>query len=278
MAKELLLAVQEYVEENIGDFHEKRLASAKSKRLSDVLSRKNPYLFKAKSPSVTSLISGIMDAFISSQEEGLFGNFLEGVAVFVAEQVYGGYKPSPADMAGIDLIFEKHGTIYLVDIKSGPNWGNSSQVAKMYRNFQEGIAILRLRHPNKRIIPVNGCMYGKDRKPRKAGKIKESGKVIDTIEYWKLCGQDFWQLISDNPQLYVDIIEPLGYRAKERNMAFQEEYDNFLNRLLIEFLNAYANTDGSIAWNRLTEFVSRRDSDQTLRELASTQSKQRTSP
>lgn len=276
MTNDLLVAVQEYVEENIGDFHEKRLSSAKNKRLHDVLSRKNPYLFRAKSPSVTSLISGIMDAFISSQEEGLFGNFLEGVAVFVAEQVYGGYKPSPADMAGIDLIFEKLGIIYLVDIKSGPNWGNSSQVAKMYRNFQEGIAALRLRNPEKRIIPVNGCMYGKDRKPRKEGKIKESGKVVETIEYWKLCGQDFWQFISDNPQLYVDIIEPLGYRAKERNMAFQAEYDSFLNRLLREFLNTYANDDGSIAWDRLTEFVSRRGSDQPFHKLASTQSNQRT--
>ena len=92
MSDTLLQAVQDYVEANIGSFHEKRLATVKKKRLNDVLSRKNPYLFKAKSPSVTRMITGIMDAFLSSQEEGLFGNFLEGVAVFVAEQVYGGYK------------------------------------------------------------------------------------------------------------------------------------------------------------------------------------------
>ncbi|MCY4144938.1 MAG: PmeII family type II restriction endonuclease, partial [Chloroflexi bacterium] len=155
-------------------------------------------------------------------------------------------------------------------MKSGPSWGSGSEVAKMYRNVQEGIATLRLRYPDKRIVAVNGCMYGKDKKPRKAGKIKESGKVVDTIEYWKLCGQDFWEFISDNPQLYVEIIEPLGYRAKKRNMAFQAEYDSFLNRLLREFLNTYANEDGSIAWERLTEFVSRRDSDEPLRELTST--------
>ncbi len=278
MTTDLLVAVQAYVEENIAAFHEKRLETVKKKNLNDVLSRKNPYLFKAKSPTVTKLIAGIMDAFLSSQEEGLFGNFLEGVAVFVAEQTFGGYKPTPAEIVGIDLVFEKQGAVYIVDIKSGPNWGNSSQVAKMYRNFREGMAMMQQRFPDKRIVPVNGCMYGKDRKPRKQGKIKEAGQIIDVVEYWKLCGQDFWHLISGNSQLYVEIIEPLGYRAKKRNMAFHAEYDSFLNRLLRDFLNSYANEDGSIAWDRLTEFVSRRESDQPIRELASALSTERTSP
>ena len=117
MTTELLRAVQDYVEQNTGSFHEKRLDTVRSKRLGDVLSRKNPYLFKAKSQNVIQLVTGIMDAFLSSQEEGLFGNFLEGVAVFVAKEVYGGYKPSTTQLTGIDLVFEKRATVYLVDIK-----------------------------------------------------------------------------------------------------------------------------------------------------------------
>ena len=268
MSDDLLLAVRDYVEANIGYFHERRLDTVRNKQLGDVLSRKNPYLFKAKSPTVTRMISGIMDAFLSSQEEGLFGNFLEGVAVFIAEQVYGGYKPSTDELTGVDLVFEKDGIVYIVDIKSGPNWGNSSQVNRMYRHFQEGISRLRPKFPEQRIVPVNGCMYGKDRKPRKVGKIREAGKVVAEIEYWKLCGQDFWHLISGNAQLYTDIIEPLGYRAKKRNMAFQDEYENFLNRLLREFLNTYANDDGKIAWDRLTEFVSKSDDVDVVRRLS----------
>ena len=267
MSDTLLLAVQGYVEANIGSFHEKRLDTVREKQLNDVLSRKNPYLFRAKSPSVTRLITGIMDAFLSSQEEGLFGNFLEGVAVFVARQVFGGYKPEPADLTGIDLVFEKRGAVYMVDIKSGPNWGNSSQVTRMRQNFRDGIGKLQPQFPDKPIIPVNGCMYGKDRKPRKTGRFRQDG-VAYTIEYWKLCGQDFWHLISDNPQMYVEIIKPLGYRARKRNMAFQAEYDSFLNRLLREFLNTYANDDGSIAWDRLTEFVSLSPNEDTVRAVA----------
>lgn len=270
MSDDLLQAVQDYVEENIGSFHEKRLDTVKKKRLNDVLSRKNPYLFKAKSPSVTRMITGIMDAFLSSQEEGLFGNFLEGVAVFVAEQVYGGYKPPTQELTGIDLVFKTDGNTYIVDIKSGPNWGNSSQVQKMLLNFRDGKRRLKPTNQGSNIVAVNGCMYGKDRKPRKEGKIREGGRVTDIMEYWKLCGQDFWHLISGNQLLYTEIVEPLGYRAKKRNMAFQQEYENFLNRLLREFLNTYANDDGAIAWERLTEFVSKSENHNIIKDVAET--------
>jgi len=40
--------VSKYVENNIGIFHEKRIASLDGLSLSDVLKRKNPYLFKVK--------------------------------------------------------------------------------------------------------------------------------------------------------------------------------------------------------------------------------------
>lgn len=50
------------------------------------------------------------------------------------------------------------------------------------------------------------------------------------------------------------------------------------NRLTYQFLADFCDEDGRIAWERLTEFVSRSESDKPLRELASTQPKQRTVP
>ena len=264
----LLLAVQDYVEANIGSFHEKRLNTVRNKNLDEILRRKNPYLFKAKSQTVIQMMTGIMDAFLSSQEEGLFGTFLEGVAVFVAQQVYGGYKPEPGTLTGIDLVFERDDNVYIVEIKSGPNWGNSSQVARMLRNFRDGLSALQPHYPGQNVIPVNGCMYGKDKKPQKLGKIKEAGAVVDVVQYWKLCGQDFWRLISDNPELYTEIIEPLGFRARKRNTAFREEYNNFLNRLVRDFLNLYCNENGSIAWDKLTRFVSKSENEAVMSQIA----------
>lgn len=36
-----------------------------------------------------------------------------------------------AGIDGIDLDFDKYGQRYLVAIKSGPNWGNDSQIKKL---------------------------------------------------------------------------------------------------------------------------------------------------
>ncbi len=74
-----------------------------------------------------------MDVHISSSEEGIFGDWLEGLAIFINKKVYSGKK---SGIIGIDLEFDKDDRRYIVNIKSGPNWGNSSQIAKMVADFK----------------------------------------------------------------------------------------------------------------------------------------------
>lgn len=57
-------------------FHQKRAESLLALRLNDVLKRKNPYLFKAKNINTAAeLIKSILDAYLSSKEETVFGHF-----------------------------------------------------------------------------------------------------------------------------------------------------------------------------------------------------------
>jgi hypothetical protein len=111
--------VKIYVESNIGTFHSNRLQNLRKLKLNQILKRKNPYLFKAKNIlTAEKLVQTLLDAHLSSQEEAIFGNFLEGLALFINEKVYGGRKSSAE---GIDLEFDKDGIRYIVSIKSGPN-------------------------------------------------------------------------------------------------------------------------------------------------------------
>ena len=127
--------VKGYVEQNVGNFHEKRLQNIERLKLKTILRRKNPYLFKAKNILTASdLIKSLLDAHLSSQEETIFGDFLEGVAIFINGIVFRGYKSSAE---GIDLEFDKNFIHYIVSIKSGPNWGNSSQINRMKDNFKK---------------------------------------------------------------------------------------------------------------------------------------------
>ena len=240
MVKLNLNSVKKYVEENIGSFHAKRLENLKKLKFSKILLRKNPYLFKAKNVlTAQDLVKGLLDAHLSSQEETIFGDFLEGLAIFICEKVYGG-KKSAAE--GIDLEFDKEGIKYIVTIKSGPNWGNSSQQNKMKSDFRKAKKILKTNSNIAAIVSVNGCCYGRENQPEKE-------------EYIKLCGERFWEFISGNKNLYTEIIEPLGYKAKEKNEEFFEEYSRLINSFTFEFSKEFC-VDGKIDWKRLVKFNS----------------------
>lgn len=238
MEKLNLNDVSKYVEENIGTFHQKRIQSLDSLKLSKVLSRKNPYLFKAKYVlTADQIIRGIVDAHISSSEEGIFGDWLEGLAIFINGKVYSGYK---SGITGIDLEFDNNGVRNIITIKSGPNWGNSSQIVKMITDFKTAKKALRTSNSNLNIIAINGCCYGKDNKPDKG-------------DYFKYCGQRFWEFISGDKNLYINIIEPLGYKAKEKNDEFINSYSQMINKFTKEFTIEFCKESGEIDWEKLVK-------------------------
>ncbi|MFQ5578272.1 MAG: PmeII family type II restriction endonuclease [Anaerolineae bacterium] len=74
--------------------------------------------------------------------------------------------------------------------------------------------------------------------------------------YLKVVGQNFWYLISQNKDLYTDIIEPIGYRAKQHNDAFYHEKGKVVNRFTKEFIDNFCDGAGSIDWVRLVEWNS----------------------
>jgi type II restriction endonuclease EcoO109I-like protein len=233
--------ITKFIEEHIPGFHRKRLENLAGLKLKKVLRRKNPYLFKAKFvTNAPELVKVILDAHLSSQEETIFGGFLEGLAIFICERVFSGKKSSAE---GIDLEFERDGIYYIVSIKSGPNWGNSSQIKKMRQSFSQAKRILGTNTSAKNIVAVNGCCYGQK-------------NVEDKGDFLKKCGQSFWSFISGDDQFYTIIIEPLGHRAKERNEEFQIEYGKVINRFTAEFIKVFCQPDGAILWHKLVQFNS----------------------
>lgn len=233
--------VTDYVEANIGVFHEKRLQSLDGLKLRNVIGRKNPYLFKAKNVLTSEeIIKGILDAQISSSEETIFGDWLEGLAIFINQQVFGGKK---SGILGIDLEFDVDKIRYIVTIKSGPNWGNASQIEKMRSLFVTAAKTIRTSNSGIVVVAINGCCYGKDNNPDKG-------------DYQKLCGQRFWKFISGNESLYLDIIEPLGHQAKERNDAFMQSYAQVINKFTKEFSNEFCKDDGTINWSEIVQYNS----------------------
>lgn len=242
MKKLKLNDVKEYVSQNIGTFHSARLESLSKLELKKILLRKNPYLFKAKNVLTSELfVKQLLDAYLSSQEETIFGSFLESLAIFISNKVYAGTKSSAE---GIDLEFVKNKVKYIVSIKSGPNWGNSGQIAKMIDNFKRAKRVLGTNTSKMNIVPVNGCCYGRDNSPDKG-------------DYLKYCGQMFWEFISGDSDLYTEIIEPLGYKAKEKNTEFEKQYAVLINKFTVEFSKEFC-PNGEINWKKIVELNSKK--------------------
>ncbi len=241
MAKLNSEEVAHFVNNEIVAFHHKKLKKIESLELTQVLKKKNPYLFRAKNLLVASdLIRDIMDAFLYASEEKFFGDLLENLAIFIADEVYDGRKSAAS---GIDLEFDKENTRYLVSVKSGPNWGNNSQQVKQRQDFNRAITVLKQSNRNMNIQPVLGICYGKSKDSNRHGILKTMG-------------QRFWYLISNNEELYTDIIEPLGHEAKKHNDKFKEQKANLINKFTSDFTIKFCAADGSINWKKLVEFNS----------------------
>ena len=238
MNQELISSITEYVEKNIGDFHAARIEKLKSIKLRKLLVRKNPYMFKAKNiVKAGDMVESLASAFMSSAEESIFGNWMEGLAKFVANKVYSGYK-SAAE--GIDLEFDKDGIHYFVSVKSGPSWSNSTSMKKQKEQFVKAVNVFKT--SSNKVVPtmcIEGCCYGNDNK----------GYSNSTHE--KYCGEKFWTLISGEPTLFVDIIEPLGFKAKEKNDEYYLEYCKMINKFTKDFLANYCNPDDTINWDKI---------------------------
>ncbi len=233
-----------YIESNIQDFHKRRLDSLAGLKLKTILKRKNPYLFKAKNiDEAGKLVKLLLEAHLSSQEEAIFGGFLEELAIFICSEVYGGRKSA---CEGIDLEFAKDDSLFLVSIKSGPNWGNSRQIVKMREDFRRARKILGTNATPGKIVAVNGCCYGRE-------------SIANKGDYLKLCGQRFWSLISGEENLYTEIIDPLGHKAKERNAEFQRQYTGVLNQFTKAFIDEFCDPDGHILWDKVVRLNSSAD-------------------
>jgi hypothetical protein len=132
----------------------------------------------------------------------------------------------------------------VVSIKSGTSWGNSSQQNKLEQDLRNAALRVKQSKRGANVQPVLGICYGKTKTSYLRG-------------YLKVVGQNFWYLISENDHLYTDIIEPIGYRAKEHNETFLKEKSNVMNRFTKLFTESYCKENGAIDWVKLVEFNSK---------------------
>lgn len=221
------------------EYENRCLSSLISIKLSDLLMSDSYILRTEQERLVSSLIKQLIDEYFSDIQKVIFEEFCRTMVFdFCKMKDYA----TRSSLHGIDLELDKDEVHYLIHVNGDTKWGNSSQIIYMVDAFKKAQSILHASNAKSQIRFVNGCCYGIENKPDKG-------------DYIKLCGQQFWEFISGNNQLYIEIIEPLGYRAKERNQEFLEEYSRLINLFTQEFMNNFC-MDGRINWEKLVRFNS----------------------
>jgi hypothetical protein len=230
--------IYQYEKEAGSFFQNNPLANVELKTLINM--KGSFFLSVINTKSASEIARGLIKDFLDSKIEQAIGDWLEGLAIFINGKVFGGIK---SGIPGIDLEFDNDGIRYIVSIKSGPNWGNSSQIKKMKNDFTSAQKTLLTSNSKLNIRCINGCCYGKNKNDNKGS-------------YFKYCGQVFWEFIGGNENIYLDIIEPLGHKAKERNEEYMEQYFLMVNKFTKEFVISFCDNDGAIDWKKLVKYNS----------------------
>lgn len=231
----------------LGILYEKRLEKLLNTDLKRLL-KKNPYLYRSiglEDPN--ELVEALLDAFLSSSDETLFGNdFFEPLAYWTAKEasVDGPEKREAVTVgsaSGTDLAIETNKSYLAIAVKSGTNIFNSQSSKGQSTEFLELKS--RLRKLGKEIRPILGYGYGRHRAK------KES-------KHEKHAGQAFWLLLSNEENFYIRISDTIGKFATQHRQEYLEKYGKTKNRILRELMLNFVETSGELNWGKIVEYNS----------------------
>ncbi len=212
---------------------------------SQLISRKNPYLFCLRAANNTEQFSSsILDAFLSSSEETMFGALAELCAVEICKHAKNGMKSATE---GIDIEYTGAGVRTIVQVKSGKNWGNSSQHSKMKDYFSKARQILQ-QGTNMQVKCIEGICYGK-------AEIKDKGN------YHLYAGSDFWTEISDWDSAHLALLDIFHNHAQNG----LQDIKSFAKQAIVKTLiDKEISIDGHICWPNLVQFVDGKNAESSI--------------
>lgn len=235
--KEVIAAIAN----GLDNFYKSLIDKTNKLDIKKIMKRKNPYLYRAKAvQNANDIVSSVLDAFVTSSEETIFGNcFFEPLAIAAS----GGSK---ALAEGVDIMIEKkeENTIYAVAVKSGTSVFNADSKKRQEQNFAAAAKLAK--QAKARYEAIIGYGYGKKR---------ITGKGVPKM-YQELAGQEFWAELTGEEDFYLKIIQFMGELPEQYLEDYQKSYNNAMNRLLKQFTTEFCKDTGEIDWDKLVKFNS----------------------
>lgn len=209
--------------------------------ISTIMKSKNPYLYRSKAmQNASEIIDSVLQAFVSSSEETIFGNcFFEPLAIAASN---GG--KSVAEGIDLEIRNSDRNVLFAVAVKSGTSVFNADSKKKQEDNFLKAKKLATQGKMSYEAIV--GYAYGQK---------QESGRGKAKI-YQEVAGEDFWTMLTGDKDFYKKIISFMGQLPEQYVDEFKKSYAKAFNRLVRDFSNLFCKEDGSIDWEKLVEYNS----------------------
>ena len=235
--------VKKAIANALENFYNSLLSKLDAIDIKTIMKSKNPYLYRAKSMQTSAdIIESILQAFVSSSEETIFGNcFFEPIAIAAC----GGTKSATR---GVDI--ELHDTAnnikYFVAVKSGTSIFNADSMKKQGENFEEAQRTLRTSGGRIGFSAIVGYAYGTK---------TETGRGKAKI-YEEVAGEEFWEVLTGDKDFYTKIISYMDTLPEQYLEEYRATYNKAANRLIRDFSIEFCNSDGTINWEKLVDYNS----------------------
>lgn len=237
MNTELKSKINQFVNLTIATNHKDMILSLSTMKLDDLIKQNNPYYAKTyRLTTAHAYVKRLIDDYLFSLEEKKFNSFLTQMVIFIASELNNGKKST---YRGIDLEIYKNGIEYFLHIEQSPNSDSTSETNNIIDVIRE---IETSNGWDRSIVPgrvVYGSFYGVEDQP-------------DKKDYLRLCGNRFWEFISEDPNFYLEIFNYLDDWSAMNDNGFFTEYSRLLNVFEAQFLKSFC-PDGYIDWTKLVK-------------------------
>lgn len=236
--------VKKAIAEALENFYNALISKIDSINITDIMRSKNPYLYRAKSMQTSAeIIESILQAYVSSSEETIFGNcFFEPIAIAAS----GGTK-SNTEGVDIELFDASENAKYVIAVKSGTSVFNADSKKRQEENFTKAQRALKTSGGSKiRFEAIVGYAYGTK---------NETGRGKAKI-YEEIAGEEFWEIITGDKDFYTKIISFMDTLPEKYIDDYKTSYAKAANRLIRDFSTEFCNLDGTINWEKLVDFNS----------------------
>ncbi len=203
-----------------------------------LLSKCNPYELSVNCDSIESLIEFVLTSHKQTSSKTIWGNYLETIALAISKIIINGYK-SNEECTDIEWFCD--GVKHYRGWKSSPKWCNADQ--KRAVNLKENELKNTEDFGSYKIL----TSYGK------------TTKRITTNSFVQLSGQDAWEEISNDDELYNKIMVGIELNRNIIRQFLENIYVSDREKIITWMKNNFLNDDGTINFIKINKYVSSRD-------------------